>query len=339
MRGRWFQTTASALLAVIVLTAASTDAQAVYECGGIQDTCVCGQANFCICCTNSTYGTDHGNCVWYAWHKACCEWGVGLQWCTNAETWDGYATSNGYTLLTTPCEDTIFVCEMNTSHCGSGGYGHVGWVNTVYPDGTIDVEEQGCYSWYGVQTRNFNASAASPTMHYIYEPGVTSCPQCDCTPGATETDPNCGNCGSRTRTCGGDCQWGSWSSCAGEGVCAQGATQGCGNCGGSQTCQSDCQWGVCQETCPDASVPQPDASTPQPDGATTTPDGATPQPDSGTNPLPDGATPQPDGGGIRPGLVQGGCHCQSGSGAGFPAGLALFGVLALLLIRRRRRRS
>lgn len=329
MRARRVQAVVAAVVfGLALLVAAPRAARAVFECGGVQDTCNCSANNFCICCTNGTYGTDHGNCVWYAWHRACCEWGVGLQWCTNAETWDTGAQNNGYTLLTTPCEDTIFICEISTSHCNSGGYGHVGWVNAVYPDGSIDVEEQGCYSWYGVQSRNFNAAAASPTMHYIYAPGVTSCQQCACSPGAVETN-GCGNCGTESRTCGGDCQWGGWSGCQNEGVCANGATQGCGNCGGTQQCQANCQWGACVETCPDSSVPQPDSTVPPPDGATTQPDG--------TSPLPDGATPQSDASpttGPGPVMVRGGCGCQSGSGA--PTGLVLLIALSLLLVLRRR---
>ena len=220
-------------------------AHAVYECGGVQDTCNCGGNNFCICCSDSSNGTDHGNCVWYAWHKACCVWSINLEWCTNADTWDGYATSNGYPVNTTACVDTVFVCEADTTQCWAGGVGHVGWVNHVYPDGSIDVEEQGCYGWYGVQTRNFAAQNASPTMHYIYEPSTGgTCASCDCNPGQTEDDP-CGNCGTKSRTCGSDCLWGAWSDCQNEGVCQSGDTQNCGNCG-TQTCQSDCSWGPCE---------------------------------------------------------------------------------------------
>jgi hypothetical protein len=53
-----------------------------------------------------------------------------------------------------------------------------------------------------------------------------------CTPGKEETQ-GCGNCGSQKRTCGQDCTWGDWSKCGGEGVCKvnQTQSQGCGNCG------------------------------------------------------------------------------------------------------------
>lgn len=333
MRRRWLGAAvavAAVSIGLLLLVSVPRVAQAVPNCGGVNDSCNCGMANFCICCTDAYYGTDHGNCVWYAWHRACCAWGVGLPWCTNAEVWDTGATNNGYTLLTTPCEDTIFVCEINTSHCNSGGYGHVGWINAVYPNGSIDVEEQGCYSWYGVVSRNFNAAAASPTMHYIYGPGVTSCSQCECSPGDVDTN-GCGNCGTETRTCGGDCQWGGWSGCQNEGACADGATQGCGSCGGTQQCGSNCEWGVCVETCPDGSVPQSDGQVVVP------PDGTTPTTDSGVTPQPDGSTPGSDSGSsTRPGMVSGGCGCQSGQGH-TPADVALILALCLLFVFRRRR--
>lgn len=274
---------------VSALLLLSPSARAVYECGGVQDTCQCGRDNFCICCSNATYGDKHGNCVWYAWHKACCVWGVALQWCTNAEDWDAGATSNGYPLLGQPCADTVFQCEAYTSECGSGGYGHVGWVETAYPNGSIDVSEQGCYSWYGVRDRHIEAQNASPPMHYIYKPG-TSCDECECTPGESDSkscplcgvqnricggdcmwgqwsecqnqgecepqqqqERDCPICGHQTRTCGDSCQFDSWSECEGQGECEPGSTQDCGECGGAQTCTDSCAWGQCEQDCSDGS--------------------------------------------------------------------------------------
>ncbi|HLC65098.1 MAG TPA: MopE-related protein [Candidatus Nanoarchaeia archaeon] len=69
--------------------------------------------------------------------------------------------------------------------------------------------------------------------------------QAVCTPGQTQTQP-CGNCGSQTRTCQSNGQWGSYGVCTGQGVCSPGSSQlqGCGNCGTqTRTCQSTCQWG------------------------------------------------------------------------------------------------
>jgi len=71
------------------------------------------------------------------------------------------------------------------------------------------------------------------------------CIAAECTPGQTQSQA-CGNCGTQTRTCQSNYEWGSWSSCTGQGPCSPGQTQSqaCGNCGTqTRTCQSNCQWG------------------------------------------------------------------------------------------------
>ena len=92
--------------------------------------------------------------------------------------------------------------------------------------------------------------------------------QGECTPGQTQSQA-CGNCGTQTRTCQSNGQWGGFGPCMNQGPCTPGQTeaQSCntglpGICSpGSQTrtCQSSCQWsnfGNCeqneqpgQETC------------------------------------------------------------------------------------------
>jgi hypothetical protein len=87
-----------------------------------------------------------------------------------------------------------------------------------------------------------------------------SCPG-ECAPGATEPEARpCGECGEgveqRSRTCGMDCQWGSyssWGACETSAQCSPGQTdretRSCGNCStGTQsrtrTCSSStCRWG------------------------------------------------------------------------------------------------
>ena len=96
----------AALATLAALAALPGTASAVYSCGGESDTCSCGADNFCICCN---FDGTSGNCVWYAWHMACCNWGDSLAWCTDASTWDGYAEDNGYPVRDEACESTIFV--------------------------------------------------------------------------------------------------------------------------------------------------------------------------------------------------------------------------------------
>ena len=329
----------SALLLSAVLLVPRT-VWAVYECGGVQDTCQCGRDNFCICCSDSTHGQNHGNCVWWAWEQACCNWGIGLEWCTDARTWDTYAQNNGYPVVTTPCPNTVFQCEAHTTECCPGsGYGHVGWVTGVYPNGSIDVTEQGCYGWYGVRERTIQAQNASPAMHYILKPGTT-CEPCACDPGDQET-ADCPMCGTKTRTCGNDCQWGPWSDCTGQGECEEGDTRPCGQCGGTQTCDSTCHWGPCEETCPPDAAVWEDAAPTQQDASSSPVDAGTRDAalDAGQALL---DASGPSEGGSRPmsPSIRGGCHCRTGApspGVSTPAALLL--LVALLRRRRRPRRQ
>ena len=134
-------------------------ARAVYECGGETDTCPCGASNFCLC------DRTCGNCVWHAWHMACCEWGRALEWCTDAGTWDAYAVSNGYPTGSQPQNRSIFVCDPSGA-CSQ--WGHVGWVVTAYPDGSFDSTEQ---YWGGpCGTYAQNRPAGYATAGFIYNP-------------------------------------------------------------------------------------------------------------------------------------------------------------------------
>jgi hypothetical protein len=153
------------LVAVVVLVAHPGRALAVYECGGESDTCSCGGSNFCLC-----DGTC-GNCVWHAWHSACCGWGRALEWCTDAGTWDEYARDNGYPTGGDPRGNSVFVCNPSGT---CSGWGHVGWVVRAYPDGSFDSTEQ---FWGGpCGTHDRHRSAGFATAGFIYDPGGGSVP-------------------------------------------------------------------------------------------------------------------------------------------------------------------
>lgn len=80
---------------------------------------------------------------------------------------------------------------------------------------------------------------------YSSLPGTECENNCACSPGASERR-GCGRCGSQTRTCGSNCQWGGWSGCSGEGPCQAGESQSepCCDCGTrSRLCNNSCQWG------------------------------------------------------------------------------------------------
>jgi hypothetical protein len=75
-------------------------------------------------------------------------------------------------------------------------------------------------------------------------PGPDGCNQCECKAGETQSE-GCGNCGTRHRTCGGDCHWGGWSGCEGQGECQKGdvETVACCDCGTQhRTCDDSCHW-------------------------------------------------------------------------------------------------
>ena len=76
------------------------------------------------------------------------------------------------------------------------------------------------------------------------------------TPGEVRTTP-CGDCGTRSRTCGANHIWSAWGDCGGQGVCTPLQTQElpCGiRCGTqSRTCTAACEWtgwGSCQNEGP-----------------------------------------------------------------------------------------
>ena len=218
---------ALALAAAALLLLGAGEAWAVYSCGGQKDDCKCGKNNPYPCCSNG------GNCTWWAWEAACCNWKVALPGWGNAKQWAGNAKAHGsYDLRQTPVAGSIGVRV-------TGYYGHVVWVKSV-SGSSVTVTEMNCCSGcnYGMRTKTYSAS-------YFDGGFIVRKNSCACSKGATQSQ-SCGNCGKQKRTCGSDCQWGSWSSCSGGGACASGKveSQPCGSCGGKKrTCSSSCSWG------------------------------------------------------------------------------------------------
>ncbi|MFW5741078.1 MAG: CHAP domain-containing protein, partial [Myxococcota bacterium] len=201
------------LTAVLLGSAAllqATPAHAVYQCGDTTDDCICGADNPFPCCDNG------GNCTWYAWHAACCNWGVVVPMLGNANTWAGVAASDpNYEVLPHPVPNSI-ACRV------SGSYGHVAWVKQVNGS-SIVVDEMNCWGNYGVREWTYDASYFDGG--YIVLAGS----QCECTSGE-EASRDCGDCGTETRQCGSDCMWGPWSACDGPdpgGACDTGLLGAC----------------------------------------------------------------------------------------------------------------
>lgn len=197
--------------AIAVLTLYAPPALAVYQCGPETDECQCGGPNPFPCCDNG------GNCTWWAWDQACCHWGVIVPMLGNANTWAGVAANDpNYEVLSYPVVNSI-ACRA------SGQYGHVAWVTSV-SGSTITVTEMNCWGNYGVRDWTYDASYFDGG--YIVLKGS----QCECTAGEEQSE-SCGDCGTRSRTCGSDCKWGGWGACAGPdpgGDCDTGSLGQCG---------------------------------------------------------------------------------------------------------------
>lgn len=212
------------LAIVALLLTTSSPASAVYQCGPDKDDCQCGMNNPYPCCDNG------GNCTWWSWDRACCNWKVGLPGWGNANQWAGNAKAHpSYTVLSYPVVNSIAVRVAGT-------YGHVAWVTAV-SGSNVTVSEQNCWGGWGHQSATRDKS--------FYDGGfIVPNDQCECQPGQTQTQ-SCGNCGEQTRSCNTSCKWDSWSACGGEGVCTPGQSeeQACGDCGKqSRSCQADCSW-------------------------------------------------------------------------------------------------
>jgi hypothetical protein len=144
-------------------------------------------------------------------------------------------------------------------------------------DGVFDGISESCFTQCGNGTRLCNGgvwgqcSAMEPKLCKNYdncqmeEMCVQQCPSapkelcngaddnCDgsidesfaCTIGQ-QKDQNCGMCGTQYSSCTGNCTWGPWGNCQGEGVCTQGQTKidgSCEKCGQSQyACSNSCYW-------------------------------------------------------------------------------------------------
>jgi surface antigen len=81
-----------------------------------------------------------GNCTWWAYERRV-QLGhpVGSFW-GNATTWDTYARSAGYLVDHTPAPGAVFQMKAFVD-AYTGGYGHVGIVESVSGDGSVNVSE------------------------------------------------------------------------------------------------------------------------------------------------------------------------------------------------------
>ena len=189
-------------IALVLGLFAASPASAVSACGGVKDSCKCGKNNPYPCCENGS------NCTWWAWHSACCNWGIGMPGWSHAKTWRNYALGNpNYVVMSKPAANSIAVRTLGT-------YGHVAWVKGV-SGGNIHVSEMNCCGkcHYGMRTKTyaasyFNGGFIVPKGHPALGP--------KCGDGKCEKGETCAKC---AKDCG---------SCCGNGKCDNGET--CGSC-------------------------------------------------------------------------------------------------------------
>jgi surface antigen len=91
---------------------------------------------------------SYGYCTWYAYNRrAALGRPIGSFW-GNANTWDNRARAAGWTVSSTPIAGAVFQTD-------AGYYGHVGIVESVNSDGTINISDMnGIAGWNRVGYAN-----------------------------------------------------------------------------------------------------------------------------------------------------------------------------------------
>ncbi|MDN5819753.1 MAG: LysM peptidoglycan-binding domain-containing protein [bacterium] len=102
-----------------------------------------------------------GNCTWYAYNRRA-ELGmpIGSFW-GNANTWGLYASAAGYAVNGTPKKGAVFQST-------AGYYGHVGIVESVNSDGSINVSEMNNIALGGFNIVNTRTISAGEVGQYRY---------------------------------------------------------------------------------------------------------------------------------------------------------------------------
>jgi surface antigen len=102
---------------------------------------------------------SYGYCTWYAYNRRA-ELGrpIASFW-GNANTWDNRARSAGWTVSSTPITGSVFQTD-------SGYYGHVGIVESINADGTINISDMNGVAGWNRVGYAYNVSAAGYVFIY-----------------------------------------------------------------------------------------------------------------------------------------------------------------------------
>ena len=102
---------------------------------------------------------SYGYCTWYAYNRRV-ELGLpAYRSLGNANTWDDRARAGGITVSRTPIAGSIFQTD-------AGYYGHVGIVESVNSDGTINISDMNGIAGWGRRGVQYNVSPSG--YWYIY---------------------------------------------------------------------------------------------------------------------------------------------------------------------------
>lgn len=104
-----------------------------------------------------------GNCTWYAYNvRAQMGRPIGSFW-GNANTWDDYARAAGYAVNHTPKAGAIF-------QTNAGYYGHVGIVESVNSDGSINVSEMNnlAYGGFNIVSKRTISAGQAKALNFIH---------------------------------------------------------------------------------------------------------------------------------------------------------------------------
>lgn len=104
----------------------------------------------------------YGYCTYYAYNRrAAAGHVIGSNW-GNASTWASLARASGFAVDKNPRAGDVFQTAG-----GWGGYGHVGYVESVNGDGSITVSEMNYAGWNRISSRTIPASAIGQ-FNYIH---------------------------------------------------------------------------------------------------------------------------------------------------------------------------
>lgn len=106
-------------------------------------------------------GYDYGYCTWYAANRRASSGNPIPSNLGNASTWRALAQQAGFSVGNTPKAGAVIWTPPRDY------YGHVGYVESVNPDGSVNISEMNTVGWGVVSKKTLSAGAAAG-YSYIY---------------------------------------------------------------------------------------------------------------------------------------------------------------------------